>query len=88
MIIFTVVVFMQRSITESFSIEDSLLSVLQGSLPPGNGGYLNSDRGASGSLTGVDDWYTWMSGIFDNLYTDAVSESSGRFSKVRTPTTC
>ena len=73
MVIFTVVVFMQRSISKSFSIEDSLLSVLQGSLPPGNGGYLNSDRGASGILTGSDDWYTWMSGIFDNLYTDAVS---------------
>jgi hypothetical protein len=71
MILFLVVVFLQRDITLSFAIEDALLSKLQGSLPQESSGYFNSDNRGTGTLEGASDWYEWIGGILDTLYLDA-----------------
>ena len=71
MVLFLVVVFLQRDVTKSFPMEEALLSKLQGTLPQEGAGYLNSDKGGTGSLEGADDWYDWIAGILNSLYLDA-----------------
>jgi hypothetical protein len=79
MILFLVVVFLQRDITMSFAIEDALLSKLQGSLPQESAGYFNSDNRGTGTLESASDWYEWMGGILDTLYLDATCGEAAVF---------
>ncbi len=71
MMIFLLVVFLQRDITQSFAVENAVLSKLQGTLPQAESGYFNSDKRGTGSLESANDWYDWIGGILDSLYLDA-----------------
>ena len=71
MILFLVVVFLQRDITKSFAVENAVLNKLQGTLPREEAGYFNSDPRGTGSLEGATDWYDWIGGLLDTLYLDS-----------------
>jgi hypothetical protein len=71
MILFLTVIFLQRDIPKAYAVEDSLLTELQGALPKDGIGYLNSDPGGTGALGSGQEWFDWVQGILDVLYTDA-----------------
>ncbi len=71
MILFLVVVFLQRDITKSFAVEKAVLNRLQGTLSREAEGYFNSDARGTGTLEGASDWYSWIGDILDTLYLDA-----------------
>jgi hypothetical protein len=71
MLLFLVVIFLQRDISKSFAVEDALLRKLQATLPQDGAGYFNSDNRGTGSLNDANEWYDWMGEILNALYLDA-----------------
>eukprot|EP00960_Hanusia_phi_P057985 763734-Hanusia_phi.AAC.1 len=73
-ILFAILLFTQRNVTDSYSMESSIINQIIGQLPTlGTGGYTNSNVGAAGMLTSSDDFFTWLSSaVISNVFTDPV----------------
>ena len=63
---------MQRDVTTTFEIEDSIMSGLQATLPGrSQNGYINADRGSNGVLSSKEEFYDWFGmHIVDKVYRD------------------
>eukprot|EP00282_Hemiselmis_andersenii_P034297 CAMPEP_0169474338 /NCGR_PEP_ID=MMETSP1042-20121227/26204_1 /TAXON_ID=464988 /ORGANISM="Hemiselmis andersenii, Strain CCMP1180" /LENGTH=378 /DNA_ID=CAMNT_0009588363 /DNA_START=27 /DNA_END=1160 /DNA_ORIENTATION=- len=73
-LLYVTVIFLQRDILKAFSVEDSLLNALKGSLPNVNvDGYTNADRGATGVLNDAEEFYEWFGvNVLNRVYVDEV----------------
>jgi hypothetical protein len=73
-IIFLIILFMQREVTQSYIVESSILNALvttAGLNQLGSGGYFNSGSGATGQLASASEFFDWIEKVSSNIFTDS-----------------